>query len=100
MGSGKGLSTMLWIVIAAVMAIVVALVLLAMFGRGILPIGTLADFKQQCETTGRLSCQTTGYLPVTWKAVIYIDEKPASCEIFYGEGKTCENLDWKVEAGS
>lgn len=85
MGSSLGMTNTLWIVIAAVIVIVVALVLLTIFGRGIAPIQTLAGFKQQCQTSASLSCQTTGYLPLTWESEVVIDQKKTSCALQLSE---------------
>lgn len=79
MASRKGLSNTLWIVITAVIIIVIALVLLTIFGQGIAPVSTLVEFTQQCRTTATISCQTTGLLPLNWDSEVTIGGTLTTC---------------------
>ncbi|MFH1294752.1 MAG: hypothetical protein ABIH90_02305 [Candidatus Aenigmatarchaeota archaeon] len=79
MGSSKGLSQTLWIVMAAVVVIVIALVMLTIFGGGIAPITTLTEFTNQCKNTAAISCQTTGLMPLNWNAQVNIGGSLKSC---------------------
>jgi len=93
MASRLGLTTTLWIIIGAVIVVVVALVLLTIFGRGMLGITSLADFRKNCEVTGRASCQTVSYLPLTWEVNTPIDNKPASCATEWS-CTSCDTCNW------
>lgn len=100
MASMKGLSNTLWIVITAVIIIVIALVLLTIFARGITPISSLADFRQQCEVTASLSCRTTGFLPMNWNTQVLIGDEPSSCAAQFGNAKNCEEAGFQtIKAG-
>lgn len=54
----KGISQTLWIVITAVVIIVVALVMLTIFGTNIRTVASIADARSVCLQTCAVSCAT------------------------------------------
>jgi len=64
----KGLSQTLYLIVVAVVLLVLALVLLSIFGGGIAPIVNLSDAKSICATEASASCAATHSLPPTWTA--------------------------------
>jgi hypothetical protein len=62
----KALSTVLTIVIAAVVILVAALVILTIFIQGTSPLASLAEAKNFCRTQATPICETTGNMPFTW----------------------------------
>jgi len=74
------MNTSLEIVVVAIILLVVALVLLTIFGSGITPIANLTSFQNSCRTTGKVSCEGGGIQPVTWAQQVTIGNVPKSCE--------------------
>lgn len=64
----KGISQTLWIVISAIVIIVVALVVLTIFGGGIRPITTIGEAISVCQTSCTATCSSVGIPPITWNA--------------------------------
>ena len=78
--ASKGMSMTLTIIVAAVVILVTALVLLTIFGGGMIPIASLAEAETHCGIIGDASCRATGQLPPTWWAnTIKLDNKMTSC---------------------
>ena len=59
------------IVIAAIVILVIALVLLTIFGQGIGGPSQFASQANVCRSTAASSCQLTGQLPPDWGTARY-----------------------------
>ncbi|MBN2101534.1 MAG: hypothetical protein JW716_01540 [Candidatus Aenigmarchaeota archaeon] len=59
------------IVIAAIVVLVIALVLLTIFGQGMNPVGSFSNQANLCRASGASSCQLTGGLPPGWSSTRY-----------------------------
>ena len=68
----KGLQTSLNVVIAAIVILIVALVLLTIFGVGITPVRTITGAVANCDAVGAASCLTVGSLPATWSSQSFL----------------------------
>jgi hypothetical protein len=79
----KALSVPIHVVVAAIVIIVVALVLLAIFGKGIVFPASLADARNICVNIGTSSCRISDTLPDTWSSQTWNVE---------GEYKTCKTI--------
>jgi hypothetical protein len=89
----KGMSMTLTIIVAAVVILVTALVILTIFGQGMIPVGTLTDIRNQCTLTNKQLCETTGTVSPTWSLNTFIvDGKPWSCKDACDTDKPC-NVD-------
>jgi hypothetical protein len=79
----KGLETTLWIVIAAILALIIALVLLTMFGTSVASFSTLTDANNFCNNQCQISCKTLQQIPLGW----------ATNKIkVAGDVKTCQDI--------
>lgn len=54
------------LVVIAIVILVVALVMLTIFGMGILQLDPLLNAKNNCNNAGKISCETAGTVPNTW----------------------------------
>ncbi len=79
----KGLQTTLWIVIAAILALIIALVLLTIFGGSVASFSTLTDATNFCRNQCQISCSAIQQPPLGWSAN---KVKVA------GDTKTCQEL--------
>ena len=59
------------IVIGAIVILVIALVLLTIFGQGMNPVGSFAQQANLCRSTAASSCSLTGDLPPGWGTTTY-----------------------------
>ncbi len=59
------------IVIAAIVILVIALVLLTIFGQGIGPTGDFASRANLCRSSAASACKLTGELPPGWTSTQY-----------------------------
>ncbi|NOX71663.1 MAG: hypothetical protein GXO64_03110 [Candidatus Micrarchaeota archaeon] len=59
------------IVIGAIVILVVALVLLTIFGQGMGPAGDFATRANLCRSTAATSCSLTDHLPPDWSKTKY-----------------------------
>ncbi len=76
----RGISETLWIIVAAIVIMVTALVVLTIFSSGISNFTTLSQAAAFCETQGRASCGATGQLPPSWGAqTVKVNGVPDSC---------------------
>lgn len=62
----KGLSQTLWIVITIVVFLVIALVVLTIFGQSIGGFASTTEARVFCENQRGTTCLATGTLPGTW----------------------------------
>jgi hypothetical protein len=62
----KAMSHTLYLVVAAVVILVTALVVLTIFWRGVTPAIGIAEAKSICQTQAVTACATFGQLPPTW----------------------------------
>jgi hypothetical protein len=99
----KGMSMTLWIVISAVVIVVVALVILTIFGSSMGGISNVIEFRRNCEMVGRTSCGATGFLPLTWSQNVKVGNSETSCyaelggQAVFGDANSPECPDeWKV----
>lgn len=70
----EGISQTLWIVISAVVIIVVALVILTIFGTNIRTVTSLAEVDSLCSSLCQVTCggRTSGTaLVITWSVPMY-----------------------------
>ena len=76
----RGISETLWIIVAAIVIMVTALVVLTIFSSGISNFTTITQAQAFCETQGRSSCGVTGQLPPSWQAqTVKVDGAVNSC---------------------
>ncbi len=54
------------LVVIAIVILVVALVMLTIFGSTMWQLGPLTNARNNCERAGRWSCETAGMVPDTW----------------------------------
>lgn len=59
------------IVIGAIVILVIALVLLTIFGQGMNPVGNFAQQANLCRSSASSSCTITGDVPPGWKNTRY-----------------------------
>ncbi|MBU0953637.1 MAG: hypothetical protein KKA90_04455 [Nanoarchaeota archaeon] len=65
----RGISQTLWIIVAAIVIMVTALVVLTIFGAGITPVTNLTSAKSSCVAQFEISCVATGTnTPPGWTA--------------------------------
>ena len=60
------MSQTLYLVVAALVILVTALVVLAIFFQGVTPAMGIAEAKSICQTQAVTACSTFGQLPPTW----------------------------------
>ncbi|MFH1294796.1 MAG: hypothetical protein ABIH90_02545 [Candidatus Aenigmatarchaeota archaeon] len=75
----KGLTEMLWLVVSAIVILVVALVVLAIF-TNVFGTNPISDFKNQCEIRGKASCRSTQSLSLDWDLEVNVGGTPTSCQ--------------------
>lgn len=63
----KGLSQTMWIVVAALVILVVALVVLSIFTKSAGNVGVLAEFRKNCELNARATCASLNTMPIDWE---------------------------------
>jgi len=91
----KGLSQTLYLVVVAVVILIVALVLLTIFGSGIGGIMQLTEAQSYCGTEGSTSCKASNNLPIDWNIPKYNVEDTGmlSCKDIYN-CNTCEDCNF------
>lgn len=62
----KAMSNTLYLVVAAVVILVTAVVVLAIFFQGVTPATGITSAKSLCMTEATMSCATYGKMPPTW----------------------------------
>lgn len=94
--ANKGMSQTLYIIIAAVVILVAALIILTILGTGLTPVASLADARANCGVTGKSLCETTGSLPFNWNSPAYnINGRIQSCaELCGAEPCNYVNKEW------
>ena len=95
------------LVVTAIVILVVALVMLTIFGTGMIGVADMSTARSQCANEGGASCRATGQLPPTWavktksvRATGSNDVKLASCQELIGSGcgTTCVSCLFSVPA--
>ncbi len=79
----RGISETLWIIVAAIVIMVTALVVLTIFSGGISNVSQFTAAKSTCVTQYTVSCKTTGQAPASWQAKTVRDENGVltSCSV-------------------
>lgn len=81
----QGMSQTLYIIVAAVVILVSALVILTVFGSGINPLASISSAESSCMINAKSTCDLTGQLPMTWESNTVNDGgKPTSCSEVLG----------------
>ncbi|MFH1337740.1 MAG: hypothetical protein ABIH55_02600 [Nanoarchaeota archaeon] len=101
----KGLSQTLYLVVVAVVILIVALVLLTIFGAGLGGVVELSEAQGFCGTEGATSCKATGGLPINWNLPAYNVEEEGmlSCKtildryVSSGDCSTCEDCGFPTQ---
>jgi hypothetical protein len=76
----KAVSMTIYLIVAAVVILITALVILTIFGTGIQPIVDITQAKSICIQQGTITCKTTGKLPPTWEIpTMNTNEGPLAC---------------------
>lgn len=57
----------MWIVVAALVILVVALVVLSIFAKSAGNVGVLAEFRKNCELNARATCASLNTMPIDWE---------------------------------
>ncbi len=70
----KGITNTMWVVIASLVILIVALVVLTIFSGGLRPIQPLTSFAGNCQVQARTSCQSIGILPVNWEIPVPVND--------------------------
>ena len=91
------------LVVAAIVILIVALVVITIFGGSITPIGGMTSAQSICKTQCISSCQMSNgaSIPLTWNLETVRDTKSTtgklvSCSSFY-QGTTCDVCpEWKT----
>ena len=97
----KGLSQTLWIVIGIIVFLVVALVILTIFGQSIVGFSSIGQAENYCRTQAAVSCQATGSLPPTWNvANVQTPSGTQSCFELTGNAGTCSAVGASGGGGS
>jgi len=94
------MSMTLWIVISAVVIVVVALVILTIFGSSMGGVSNIVEFRKNCEMVGKTSCGATGFLPLTWDQKVKVGDDELSCADVVTPPNANEDNpcgDWKVK---
>ncbi|MFH1444955.1 MAG: hypothetical protein ABIF08_00555 [Nanoarchaeota archaeon] len=86
----KGLSQTLYLIVAAIIILIVALVLLTMFGGTMQHVGSFAQAKSICEQEASFTCKTTGTLPSSWSIItLDVAGEQVSCATIPGVRQSC-----------
>ena len=96
----KGISTTLWIIIAAILALVVGLILLTMFGSSVASFASLADARNFCKNQCTISCNTLNQMPINWDANIKVGEEITTCRMLTGIDNCAECTGQNIPGGS
>lgn len=72
------------LVVTAIIILVVAIVVLAIFGGGISQLGSVTDARASCINQGKWSCETSGVMPAGWDTITVFRQG--------NEAKTCKDL--------
>ena len=88
----------MWIVIGIVVFLVVALVILTIFGQTVATFTSIGQAEGFCATKAAASCRTTNSLPADWTAPnVRYQPDPAvapvsrSCQSFFPSGQCSNN---------
>jgi hypothetical protein len=88
----KGLSTTILIVVSAVVILVAALVVLAIFGKGIAPVADMSTARNLCIQKGAAVCSTLKDYPNDWtSANVLVNGNYMSCDTL-AAGCTCSPI--------
>ena len=92
--SEKGVSKTLWIIVTAVVVLVVALVLITIFGNIIGRFGSVTEATQFCKLSGRNSCNAAGSLPFDWEAptITITGQSPITCKALLNDCNACPGV--------
>jgi hypothetical protein len=83
----RGIHTSITITVAAAAILLVALVVLNIFGFGMSSVSTLAEAGSQCSMQGVSTCQATAALPATWNSPsVFLNNAVISCREATGCG--------------
>jgi len=76
----KGLSQTLYLVIVAVVLLILALVLLTIFGGSMTTVSSLTEAGNLCRTQAMASCAATNNMPYNWNMnTVNVGGVPKSC---------------------
>ena len=76
----KAMSQTLYILVAAIIILVTAVVIISVFLQGVGPAVGLTEAKSLCQTQLATSCATFGQVPATWSVQnVNIDGEEKSC---------------------
>jgi len=90
----KGLSTALKVAMIAIVLLIVAIILLTIFGNALAPVVGLTEATNNCRTLGETTCRSAGTVPITWGiATMNTDQGMKSCQELAGCG-TCVACNW------
>jgi len=95
----KGMSATLWIVVSALVIIIVAIVVLTIFGSSMGPFSTITDFQNYCTTQAKATCASSGFLPLSWDKPVKVGNTEKRCsDVVTIPGATEDNPcgDWAV----
>ncbi|MBI4175858.1 MAG: hypothetical protein HY518_01530 [Candidatus Aenigmarchaeota archaeon] len=85
----RGIEQGLMIAVAAIVILIIALVVLTIFGIGLKPIENISSFRNNCMIAARSSC-LAGALPINWQNNVQTDNGPTSCASECGN--SCSSL--------
>ena len=111
----RALSTVLVIVISAVVILVAALVVLTIFSQGTAPLASLAEARNFCRVQATPICESIGQMPFTWYvpnvnynskiqscAEIFNDKNnnpPTNCKCEKTQNPAAGENQWKLSSG-
>ncbi|MBU0953635.1 MAG: hypothetical protein KKA90_04445 [Nanoarchaeota archaeon] len=76
----RGVTQTLWIIVAAIVIMVTALVVLTIFGTSIVDFTSLGEASAFCQTQAASTCEAAKALPPTWHAdTVSVNGEPTSC---------------------
>ncbi len=95
------------LVVTAIVILVVALVMLTIFGTGMIGVADMSTARSQCANEGGASCRATGQLSPTWSVATKNvrqsgsnEVKTMSCQALIGGtcSTTCQSCGFTVPA--
>ena len=95
----KAMTNTLYLVVAAVVILVTAVVVLTIFWQGMFPAVGLTEAKSLCLTQAQISCKTFQQMPPTWnvpnvKVRVGDTTETKACSQIKGLSSCkCENID-------
>ena len=86
----------LTVVVSAIVILITALVVITMFGGTVTTFSTISEATNNCRTTGKIACETTGQLPFTWNTKFKAGDSVTDCKTL-AQCDSCAACGWTLE---